>query len=108
MKVEGVIKKGIAKIRRLDIEEQKFLRRADGILQSSAVGQAPPVYHETLDHARDVQASKAAIWNSIRSQLVNGKTLWQRAINGGHVFKLWGPESHLQLSADDIESILNL
>ena len=103
------IEKGLAKIERLDIKQRELQGEADAILQSSGVGQAPPVYHATLDKAIKITEQKAIIWNGIRNNIIKptNKTLWQIAIANKLTTVWYGEEKHLDFYAEDIKRVLN-
>ena len=108
---EGVIPKDIeqviAKIRKLDVEQRKLQTTADQILSSSGVGQAPPVYHSTLDKTIKITKKKAELWNTIRGKIIPGigRTLWQQAIKETLPTVNFGMEEHLDFFAEDIEKL---
>ena len=106
MKVD--INKILRPIFKLD-EQQKLLEnKADLILSTSGVGQAPPVYHETLNKAIIVRQKKAKIWNEIRGIIYPGtdKTLWQIAVDSKLQVVQNGKESQLNFFAEDFKKVL--
>jgi len=111
-KKEGVvspeIQRAIAKIKRLDVKQRELQTEADLILSTSAVGQAPPVYHRAVDKAIEVTKQKAKIWNEeIRNKVIpeTGRTYWQTAIEARLPTVDLGKEKHLDFFAENIEAM---
>lgn len=108
MTIPTEVQRGIARIRTLDKKERALQRQADDILSTSPVGQAPPVYHRTLDKAIAITKEKAKVWNKIRNYAIpgTGQTLWQAAIVNRLPTVNYGDEKHLDFYADDIDKLL--
>ena len=101
--------KGIDRIENYDIKQRKVEYNADALLHSSGVGQAPPVYHTTLDKINVIAAKKAKIWNDIRNIIIPGtnQTLWQIAIKSKKLPVVRsGKEGHLDFYASNIREAL--
>ena len=102
------IEKGIAKIAKLDVKEQQFLKEADAIQYSSPLCQLPPVHGRVLDKAIAISVKKAIIWNDIRNFILSGtkKTLWQIAVAQRLPTVRYGEERHLDFSASDLKNAI--
>ena len=102
------LERGIQRIEKLDIKEREFSKNADMILSSSGVGQAPPIYYQTLDKVIKIAEKKAEIWNEIRSLIVSGfKTLWQIALASKTIVVVtYGQEKMLKCYGKDIRNLL--
>ena len=107
MRLPKSIERGIQRIEKLDIKEKEFSKNADMILSSSGVGQAPPIYYQTLDKAIKIAEKKAEIWNEIRSLIVSGfKTLWQIALASKTIVVVThGQEEMLKCYGKDIRNL---
>jgi len=72
----------IRKIYTRDKKIEELNKKADLIRDTSACGQAPPVYHQTIEKAMRLVQENANLWNDLRGYVVkgSGKTLWQWAI----------------------------
>lgn len=101
------IEKTISKIETIDKKIAPLEQEANGIVASSGVGQAPPIYHQTLDKIIRLKEQQAKIWNEeLRGKLFDGKTIWQRAIKSTLPVKQYGDENILSFSGKDIRNML--
>lgn len=100
---------------RLDVKQKQISQDLDCIYKTSAMGQAPPIYHKTVDKLLKIEQEKAVIWNEIRGFIVpdtNYQTLWQLALqyDKDHKFAYydvhhWGTEGHVGFTVADIEKL---
>lgn len=100
---------------KLDDTQEQLSQDVDAIYRTSAVGQAPLIYHEKLEKLLKVQNEKAVIWNEIRSFIIpdsNDNTLWQAALKADEKMKLayydvhyFGKEEHIGFTVNDIEKL---
>ena len=80
--------KYLKKRAKLDNEQEQLSQEVDAIYRTSAVGQAPLIYHKTLEKLLKVQKEKATIWNEIRNwpggyiQSLEARTHGRRAGKG--------------------------
>ena len=101
------VERAIRKIEMIDAKIRPLLERANAIQASSAIGQPPPVLGQTLDKIITLQAQQAKIWNEeLRSKLVEGRTLWQRAVTSNLPVVRFGAETHLDFTGADIRRLL--
>lgn len=105
------IEKGIQKIEKLDTKRREFNAKYDAILETSGVGQTPPIAGETLDKAIKVSEQQAEIWNDLRNYIVDkktGKTLWQIATDSEALITTkTGKEERLDFYGADIRKAIN-
>lgn len=107
--------KYLKKWAKLDDEQEQLSQDVDAIYRTSAVGQAPMIYHEKLEKLLKVQKEKAMIWNDIRGFIIpdsNCTTLWQAALKSDKEQKLayydvhyFGKEEHIGFTIEDIEKL---
>ena len=113
--LDFVKSKYLKKWEKLDAKQKKISIEADGIFQTSAVGQAPPCYHRTLDKILKIEQEKAVIWNEIRGFIVpetKFKSLWEMALQWDKDHNLayydvhhFGEENHVSFTVQDIEKL---
>ena len=103
------IEQAVQRIEHLDKKIKPLQFEADAILQSSGVGQAPPVYHRTLDKIIALKEKQAGIWNDeIRNYLIDGKeTFWQRALRLKLPVVWSGKEGMLNFGGREIRTLLS-
>jgi hypothetical protein len=103
------IEDGVAGIESLDAERKEHNIKADQILSTSAMGQAPQCYFDTVEKALQVCQKQAAIWNDIRSFILPGtnKTLWQIASQSKKLAVVFfGQENILDFYGKDLRDVL--
>ncbi|MFH2095914.1 MAG: hypothetical protein ABIJ16_09435 [Bacteroidota bacterium] len=100
------IERAILKIEAIDKKINPLEQQANGILSSSGVGQAPPVFHSTLDKIIVLKEKQAKIWNELRHHVFSGRTFWQRAIESDLPVVRFGQETMLNFSGADIRTLL--
>lgn len=101
--------KAIRKIETLDRKIKPLEFEASAILQSSGVGQAPPIYHRTLDKIIMLKEKQAQIWNNeLRGMLIDSKeTFWQRALRFRLPVVWFGYEGMLNFSGKEIRALID-
>jgi len=102
------IEKSIKKIATIDKKQKALAFEANAIIESSAVGQPPPVLGRTLDKINNLQKQKAKIWNDeIRNKIIPGtnNTFWQMAVKSNLVVNTFGKEEYLKFYAEDIRKL---
>ena len=106
-KIPKVIEIELRRMKKLEIREQKLSLDAKAILSTSAMGQAPPCYHNTVGKMLVVNQKRAEIWNGMRSKIAaKGKSLWQLALENKLIVKTYGRECILNFNSEDIKRLL--
>ena len=68
MKLESALKRYQA----LDVELRALDEVATSILNTSGVGQAPPVYHRTVDKMLKLKEKQGPLWDEIKNKVIPG------------------------------------
>ena len=106
MKIPKDIEVKLNRMQRLEIKENELSFEADAIVSTSAMGQAPYCYYNTLDKMLKINQKRTEIWNDIRNRITNkGKTLWQLAVKNKLSVKTYGKEYGLDINSKDIREL---
>lgn len=88
-------------LEKLDRQYALLSQELQGIYQTMLHGQAPPVYHASVDKLCKNLNQQAQVWNALRSRILSstgsGRTLWERALAAGMDVAPFGREDMLKI-----------